>query len=210
VGRVVHASSSEVYGTALMVPIDEGHQLQGQSPYSASKIGADKLVESFYCAYELPAVTVRPFNTYGPRQSGRAVIPTIIVQALSREVVRLGNLETRRDFTFVDDTVRGFMQAGEAEGVEGRVINLGMGEEVAVGELARMIIELVGRKVRVEVDEQRLRPERSEVRRLVSDNRLARELIGWQPKVGLEEGLKRTIEWVEKHIELYEPDRYAF
>jgi NAD dependent epimerase/dehydratase len=207
---VVQASSSEVYGTAISVPIDEGHRLQGQSPYSASKIGADKLAESFTCVYGLGVVTVRPFNTYGPRQSARAVIPAIISQALTREVVKLGNLETRRDFTYVDDTVRGFLQAGEAEGVEGQVINLGTGEEVSIGELARLIIEMVGRPVRVEVDEQRLRPERSEVMRLVSDNRLARELIGWQPEVKLEEGLARTIKWVEKHIKLFEPDRYAF
>jgi NAD dependent epimerase/dehydratase len=210
VRRVVQASSSEVYGTAVSVPIDEGHRLQGQSPYSASKIGADKLAESFTCAYGLGVMTVRPFNTYGPRQSARAVIPAIISQALTREVVKLGNLETRRDFTYVDDTVRGFVQAGEAEGVEGRVINLGTGEEVSIGELARLIIEMMGRSVRVEVDEQRLRPERSEVMRLVSDNSLARELIGWQPEVKLEEGLARTIKWVEKHIELFEPDRYAF
>jgi NAD dependent epimerase/dehydratase len=210
VRRVVQASSSEVYGTAVSVPIDEGHRLQGQSPYSASKIGADKLAESFTCAYGLGVMTVRPFNTYGPRQSARAVIPAIISQALTREVVKLGNLETRRDFTYVDDTVRGFVQAGEAEGVEGRVINLGTGEEVSIGELARLIIEMMGRSVRVEVDEQRLRPERSEVMRLVSDNCLARELIGWQPEVKLEEGLARTIKWVEKHIELFEPDRYAF
>jgi NAD dependent epimerase/dehydratase len=210
VRRVVQASSSEVYGTAVSVPIDEGHRLQGQSPYSASKIGADKLADSFTCAYGLGVVTVRPFNTYGPRQSARAVIPAIISQALTRDVVKLGNLETRRDFTYVDDTVRGFVQAGEAEGVEGQVINLGTGEEVSIGELARLIIEMVRKPVRVEVDEQRLRPERSEVMRLVSDNSLARELFGWQPEVKLEEGLARTIKWVEKHIKLFEPDRYAF
>jgi NAD dependent epimerase/dehydratase len=210
VGRMVHASSSEVYGTATSVPMDEGHRLQGQSPYSASKIGADKLVESFYYAYKLPVVTVRPFNTYGPRQSARAVIPTIISQALTMEVVKLGNLDTHRDFTYVDDTVRGFALAGEMEGVKGEVVNLGTGEEVSIGELSRKIITMMGRKVGVEVDEQRLRPEGSEVMRLVSDNSLARELIGWQPEVSLDEGLRRTIEWVEKHLDLFEPDKYAF
>jgi len=168
----------------------------------------------FYNLYGLPIVNARFFNSYGPGEvpgKYRNVIPNFFYWALNKEPLPItGTGDETRDFTYVDDTVRGFMKAGEADGVEGRVINLGMGEEVSVGELARMIIELVGRKVRVEVDEQRLRPERSEVRRLVSDNRLARELIGWQPEVGLEDGLRRTIEWVEKHIELYEPDRYAF
>jgi NAD dependent epimerase/dehydratase len=208
VGRIVHTSTSEVYGTALRVPIDEGHPLQGQSPYSASKIGADKIAESFYRAFDLPVVTVRPFNTYGPRQSARAVIPTIISQALSQEVIRLGNLEARRDLTYVADTVAGFLKAGEAQGVEGETFNLGSGQEVSIGELAGEILAQVGRPVRIEVDPARLRPEKSEVQRLLSDNQRARERLGWQPQVSLEEGLRRTIAWMREHLALYEPGRY--
>lgn len=210
VERVVHTSTSEVYGTARVVPIDESHPLQGQSPYSASKIGADKLAESFWDAYSLPVVTVRPFNTYGPRQSARAVIPTIVSQALLREVVHLGNLEARRDFTYVDDTVEGFMMAAITEGIEGVVVNLGTGEDISVREVAETIIALTGRKVRIEVEEERMRPERSEVMRLVSDNRLAREKIGWRPEVSLEDGLRKTIDWIEGHLEHFNPDRYIF
>jgi nucleoside-diphosphate-sugar epimerase len=210
VERVVHTSTSEVYGTARVVPIDESHPLQGQSPYSASKIGADKLAESFWDSYSLPVVTVRPFNTYGPRQSARAVIPTIVSQALLREVVHLGNLEARRDFTYVDDTVEGFMMAAITEGIEGVVVNLGTGEDISVREVAETIIALTGRKVRIEIEEERMRPERSEVMRLVSDNRLAREKIGWRPEVSLEDGLRKTIDWIEGHLEHFNPDRYIF
>ncbi len=210
VDRLIHTSSSEVYGTAISIPINESHPLQGQSPYSASKIGADKLVESFYCSYGSPVTTIRPFNTYGPRQSARAVIPTIISQALTRDVVRLGNLKTRRDFTYVDDTVRGLILAAQTEGINGLTINLGTGTDIAVGELADIIIEMIGRPVRVEQDEQRLRPDNSEVLRLISDNRLAREKLNWQPEISLREGLHRTIEWIGHHIALFEPDRYVF
>lgn len=209
VERIVHTSTSEVYGTALRVPIDETHPLQGQSPYSASKIGADKLAESFFCAYNLPVVTLRPFNTYGPRQSARAVIPTMIMQALTRDVIRLGNLDTTRDFTYVADTVDGFLRAAQAPGVEGRTVNLGTGQEIRVGDLAEKIITLVGRPVRVEVDPARLRPSKSEVLRLLSDNRLAHELLDWQPRHSFEEGLQNTIRWVETHLALYSPDRYV-
>ena len=208
VERIVHTSTSEVYGTALRVPIDEGHPLQGQSPYSASKIGADKIAESFYRSFDLPVVTLRPFNTYGPRQSARAVIPTIISQALTQEVIRLGNLEARRDLTYVADTVAGFLKAGEAPGVEGATFNLGTGREVSIGELAGEILRQVGRPVRIEVDPARLRPEKSEVQRLLSDNSLAGERLGWQPQVGLQEGLRRTIAWVRDHLDFYEPGRY--
>jgi len=207
---LVHTSTSEVYGTARQVPIDEEHPLQGQSPYSASKIGADKLAESFYCTYDLPVVTVRPFNTYGPRQSARAVIPTIITQALTQSTVRLGSLETTRDFTYVDDTVAGFIAAAECAGVEGAVFNLGTGEEIRIGDLAKKVIQKVGRAVTIEEDPQRLRPEKSEVLRLISDNSLAREKLGWQPEVSLEQGLDRTIEWISKNIERYQPDVYQF
>jgi dTDP-glucose 4,6-dehydratase len=210
VERLVHTSTSEVYGTARQVPIDEGHPLRGQSPYSASKIGADKLAESFYCTYNLPVVTVRPFNTFGPRQSARAVIPTIITQALTRSTIRLGSLETTRDFTYVDDTVAGFIAAAECAGVEGGVFNLGTGEEIRIGDLAKKVIQKVGRAVTIEEDPQRLRPEKSEVLRLISDNSLAREKLGWQPEVSLEQGLDRTIEWISKNIERYQPDVYQF
>lgn len=206
--RLVHTSSSEVYGTALRVPIDESHPLQGQSPYSASKIGADKLAESFYCAYNLPVVTLRPFNTYGPRQSARAVIPTMIMQVLTRDVLKLGNLQASRDFTYVADTVAGFLKVAETPGLEGQTINLGTGQEIHIGELAEKIIALSGRRVTIEADAARLRPEKSEVQRLLSDNRKALAVMGWAPRVSLDEGLSRTMEWVSDHLELYSPDRY--
>jgi dTDP-glucose 4,6-dehydratase len=206
--RLVHTSTSEVYGTAQYVPIDEGHALQGQSPYSASKIGADKLVESYYRSFDVQAVTVRPFNTYGPGQSARAVIPTIITQALTQDEIHLGNLESKRDFTYVSDTVEGFIKAAQTPGVEGETFNLGCGAEITIGELARMIVELVGRPVEVVVDEERLRPEKSEVMRLLSDNTRAREVLGWEPKVGFREGLARTIEWVREHLEMYRVGEY--
>jgi dTDP-glucose 4,6-dehydratase len=206
--RIVHTSTSEVYGTALRAPIDEDHPLQGQSPYSASKIGADKLVESFYRSFDLPAVTLRPFNTYGPRQSARAVIPTIITQALTQPVLRLGNLEARRDLTYVTDTVDGFLKAGQTPGVEGETINLGSGKEIRIGELAEEILALVGRPVEIEVDEQRLRPEKSEVQRLIADNRLARKHLGWEPRIPLDEGLQRTITWIAENLDRYRPALY--
>ena len=208
VRRVVHTSTSEVYGTAQFVPITEEHPLQGQSPYSASKIGADKLAESFYLSFGLPVVMVRPFNTYGPRQSARAVIPTIITQALTRSIVRLGDLRPTRDLNFVSDTVAGFLAAAERDQAIGRVINLANNDEISIGELAEKIITLIGRPVTIEVDESRLRPESSEVFRLHGDNRLARELLGWTPQVDLDEGLRRTIEWIARHLDRYDPSRY--
>ncbi len=207
----MHTSTSEVYGTARRAPIDEEHPLQGQSPYSASKIGADKLAESFYCAYNLPVVTVRPFNTFGPRQSARAVIPTIITQALSGTTIHLGNVDTTRDFTYVDDTVRGFLLAGSTVGVEGGVFNLGTGTEIRIGDIAERIALKVGHKVEIMVEPQRLRPEKSEVFRLISDNRQARIKLGWEPQqVGLDEGLDKTISWMRLHIDLYRPGKYEF
>lgn len=212
VKRLIHTSTSEVYGTARRVPIDEAHPLQGQSPYSASKIGADKLAESFYCSYDLPVVTVRPFNTFGPRQTGRAVIPTIISQALGECTIHLGNLSTKRDFTYVSDTVRGFMLATEAQGVEGQVFNLGTGQEISIGEIAQKIIRMVGKPVplAIVVDPERLRPEPSEVMRLLSDNSLARERLGWGPEVSLDDGLEQTIAWIRAHPELYRVGMYEF
>jgi dTDP-glucose 4,6-dehydratase len=209
ISRLVHTSTSEVYGTARRAPIDEEHPLQGQSPYSASKIGADKLAESFYCAYNLPVVTVRPFNTYGPRQSTRAVIPTIITQALTGNVIHLGNLDTMRDFTFVSDTVRGFLLAGSTVGAEGGVFNLGTGQEIRIGDIAERIALKVGHKVEIMVEPERLRPEKSEVMRLISDNRLAREKLGWEPLINLDEGLDKTIAWMRQHMDLYRPGQYV-
>lgn len=208
VERLVHTSTSEVYGTALKVPIDETHPLQGQSPYSASKIGADKLVESFYRSFDLPVVTLRPFNTYGPRQSARAVIPTIIAQALSGDVIHLGNLEARRDLTYVTDTVDGFLRVALAPAVEGETFNLGFGQEVSIAELAETVFAILGRSARIEVDGERLRPEKSEVQRLLSNNQLARQRLGWQPLVGLRQGLELTIDWIRRHLHDYRPDRY--
>jgi NAD dependent epimerase/dehydratase len=210
VSRLIHTSSSEVYGSALRVPIDESHPLQGQSPYSASKIGADKLAESFYCAYGLPVVTVRPFNTFGPRQSARAVIPAIITQALALDVIHLGNLDTTRDFTFISDTVNGFLHAAEADGVEGQVFNLGTGQDIRIGELAQKIIDMIGRPVSILQDAQRLRPGKSEVLRLLSDNSLARTLLGWKPEITLDDGLRNTIVWVSSHLDQYQVGKYQF
>jgi NAD dependent epimerase/dehydratase len=209
VERVVHTSTSEVYGTARYVPIDEAHPLQGQSPYSASKIGADKMAEAFACSFEVPVVTVRPFNTFGPRQSARAVIPTIITQCLTGATIRLGSLTPTRDLNFVTDTVDGFVKAASAPNAVGQTINLGSGREISVGDLAKLIGELAGRPVTVECDPQRLRPAGSEVERLLANNARARELLGWSPTVGLEEGLRRTIAWVREHIERYRPGVYV-
>ncbi len=211
VRRLVHTSTSEVYGTARQALIDESHPLQGQSPYSASKIGADKLAESFFCAYDLPVVTVRPFNTFGPRQSARAVIPAIITQALAEgSTIQLGNLATTRDFTYVSDTVRGFILAAEAQQVEGQVFNLGTGAETSIGDLARKIIQMVGRPVEIVLDPERLRPEPSEVLRLLSDNSLAGQRLGWRPEVTLDEGLDQTIAWIRDHLDLYRVGTYEF
>ena len=210
VERLIHTSTSEVYGTALHVPIDESHPLQGQSPYSASKIGADKLAESFYSAFGLPVFTVRPFNTYGPRQSARAVIPTIITQALAQQTINLGNLETTRDFTYVDDTVDGFIKAAEAKDVDGKTFNLGTGKEIKIGTLAENIIEITGSSANIEIDPIRLRPEESEVFRLLADNSKALQILGWEPKTTIEQGLKKTVEWIKNHLDLYQVGKYEY
>ena len=209
VGKIVHTSTSEVYGTARSVPISEEHPLQGQSPYSASKIGADKIAESFHLSFDLPVVTVRPFNTYGPRQSARAVIPTIVTQALSQPEIRLGNLEPTRDLNFVTDTVEGFIKAAESNDAVGEVINLGTGCEISIGALAQTILQTMGKKIPVVSESQRVRPENSEVDRLCADNRKARELLGWQPQFSLEEGLAKTIEWLRENHEQYRSDVYV-
>jgi NAD dependent epimerase/dehydratase len=208
VARIVHTSSSEVYGSALRVPIDETHPLQGQSPYSASKIGADKLAESFYCSFNSPIVTIRPFNTYGPRQSARAVIPSIIIQAVTQNTVHLGNLEAIRDFTYISDTVDGFLCGGQTQTIEGKTINLGVGSEIRIMELANEIVSILGKPIEIVVDSERLRPVKSEVTRLLSDNRLAKELLGWTPQVSLRDGLTKTIEWKSKHRQYYQSLEY--
>lgn len=207
--KLVHTSTSEVYGTALRVPIDEDHPLQGQSPYSASKIGADKLVESYFRSFGLPTMTVRPFNTYGPGQSTRAVIPTIITQALAGGVVRLGNLDAIRDFTYLDDTVEGFLLTAQADTWNGETYNLGSGEEISIGAIAALIFRLMGKQAEIQLEKSRLRPEKSEVLRLISDNRKAKLELGWQPTVGMEEGLQRTIRWIGEHLDLYQPEEYG-
>jgi NAD dependent epimerase/dehydratase len=209
VQRFVHTSTSEVYGTAKQIPMREDHLLQGQSPYSASKIGADKMVEAFHRSFGLPSVTIRPFNTYGPRQSSRAIVPTIITQALAQSVVRLGSLEPTRDFNYVEDTVEGFVRAGESPDVIGGVFNLGSGKEISISDLARLIVNLLGKELPILRDECRMRPENSEVGRLCADYRRARELLGWQPRWTLDRGLAECIEWTREHLELYRPKAYA-
>lgn len=208
VSRIVHTSTSEVYGSARYVPIDENHPLQGQSPYSASKIGADKLAESFYASYELPVVTVRPFNCYGPRQSARAVIPTLITQAMASKEIRLGNIETLRDFTYVTDTVEGFIRASQKQTALGKVINVGSGKEISIGELAHVIKKTLGSTANIVVDESRIRPSRSEVNRLLADNHLAREVLEWEPRVPLEDGIERTMEWIAVHLDRFHIGKY--
>lgn len=194
--RVVQISTSEVYGTARYVPIDESHPIQPQSPYAASKASADHLALSFYAAYGTPVVVIRPFNTFGPRQSLRAIIPTIAGQLLRERPVRLGALTPTRDFTFVQDTVDGLVRALGVSGIEGRTIQLGSGSEISVGDLAVRIAEIVGVPLKIEFDRQRVRPAASEVERLVSDPSLAKSMLGWRAEVGLSEGLHRTIQWL--------------
>jgi NAD dependent epimerase/dehydratase len=207
--RIVHTSTSEVYGTAVRTPIDEDHPLQGQSPYSASKIGADKIAEAYFRAFDTPVVTVRPFNTYGPRQSARAFIPTIISQALARDAVHLGSLTPQRDMTYVADTVAGFVRAAVAPGISGETINLGTGKAFSIGEFATRILGLMGCDKPIVHDAARDRPANSEVMKLVSDNRAAMRLMQWQPTTSLDDGLRRSIEFVSAHPELYSPDRYT-
>jgi NAD dependent epimerase/dehydratase len=209
VARILHTSTSEVYGTARYVPIDESHPLQGQSPYSASKIGADKMAESFYLSFGVPVVTVRPFNTFGPRQSVRAVIPTIMTQCLAGEVVRLGNVRPTRDLNFVSNTVDGYIAAGNSDKGLGEAVNFGSGREIAIGDLAQLIGRILGRKVRIEEEADRFRPEKSEVDRLLADNTKARELFGWTPNVSLEDGLAHTAEWMESHRDRYRTGVYV-
>jgi NAD dependent epimerase/dehydratase len=203
VSRVILTSTSEVYGTAQYVPIDERHPLQAQSPYAASKIAADKLAESFHLSFGLPVVTVRPFNTFGPRQSDRAVIPSIIAQCVAGETVRLGNVHPTRDFNFVANTVEGFCLAATATDAIGRVLNLGSGREISICELARLIGRLLHREVKIESESLRVRPEKSEVGRLIASSSEAATVLGWKPATSLEEGLRLTIDWMHANTHRY-------
>ena len=215
VAKVVHTSTSEVYGTAQFVPITEEHPLQGQSPYSASKIGADQIAMSFYMSFNTPVAIIRPFNTYGPRQSARAILPTIITQiAAGHRRLKLGALHPTRDFSYIKDTVRGFIAVAEAESTVGKVINVGSNYEVSIGDSVRIIAELMGTTVEIETEATRLRPERSEIKRLCADNTKARELAGWVPEYGglegFRRGLRETIAWYRDPQNLlhYKPNIY--
>lgn len=209
VKKIVHTSTSETYGTAIYAPIDEKHPLQGQSPYSASKIGADMMAESFYRSFDMPVAIIRPFNTYGPRQSARAVIPTIISQILSgSKKIKLGSLSPVRDLTFVSDTVRGFIKVAESDKSAGNVINIGSGKGVTIGELAEKIFELTGSELEIESDGTRVRPQKSEVMKLICDNKKASDLLGWKPEYTLEKGLLETIEFIKNNLGSYKPDQY--
>jgi NAD dependent epimerase/dehydratase len=209
VRRVVHTSTSEVYGSAQYVPINENHPLQPQSPYSASKIAADSIATSYFLSFDFPVTIVRPFNTYGPRQSLRAVIPSIALQALRDDRIYLGRLDTTRDFNFVSDTVEAFLRIAESDRAVGRVLNVGSGREVSVGEVVSMIGRIVGREITVVEEKDRLRPAASEVLRLQADASAARELTGWAPAVPLETGLVRTVDWLrDQHSDL-EAERYV-
>ena len=191
------------------LPIDEAHPLQGQSPYSASKIGADKIAEAFHLSFGVPVVTVRPFNTFGPRQSARAVIPTIITQVLEGKTVRLGSLHPTRDLNYVSNTVDGFLRAAVEPAAAGRTINLGSGREISIGDLAALIGQLMNYPIKIESEEQRVRPGKSEVERLLASHELAASLLHWQPAVSLEEGLRQTIEWVKANRHKYRPNTYT-
>jgi dTDP-glucose 4,6-dehydratase len=207
--RIVLTSTSEVYGSALRIPIDEEHPLQAQSPYSATKIAGDALGLSFHRSFAMPVTIVRPFNAYGPRQSARAVIPTIISQALAGATLKLGTLETTRDFTFVEDTARGFAAVAASEDAVGQVVNLGSGTEVSIGDVVAKVAAIVGREFEVATDDQRLRPQKSEVSRLHSDSTKALKLAGWRAEVPLDEGLRRTTEWIRAHLHEYRTKEYA-
>lgn len=211
VKKLIVTSTSEVYGTAITVPISESHPKQPQSPYSATKIGADALAMSFYNAFELPVVVARPFNTYGPRQSARAIIPTIISQiAAGERTIKVGDLRPTRDFNFVEDTCRGFMALAETSGLEGKEINIATGKEISMGNVLNLIAELMGVEVNYEVDSRRLRPAGSEVMRLLGDNTLITTLTDWQPQVDIREGLKLTIDWFSNpdNLKYYKPGIY--
>jgi len=208
VEKVVHTSTSEVYGSARYIPIDEEHPLQAQSPYSASKIAADQMAISFYRAFGLPVTIIRPFNTYGPRQSTRAIIPTIITQILRVGHVRLGSLYPSRDFTFVTDTVDGFIKIAEHPKTIGEIINIGSSKMISIKELTEIIFKLIDKKISITIEDRRKRPPKSEVERLMASTEKAKKIINWYPRVSLRDGLKKTIAWIQKNIHLYQIDCY--
>ena len=208
--RLLVTSTSEVYGTAQYVPIDEKHPFQGQSPYSATKIGADRLAESFYRSFDLPVTIVRPFNTYGPRQSGRAVIPTIITQLLAGQTeIKLGSLTPTRDFNYVKDTAAGFMALADCPAAVGQEVNIATGQEHSIGDLANELIRQINPEAKIVCDEQRLRPEKSEVNRLLGCADKLRAMTGWAPKYTFEQGLAETIEFLRTHMDSYKPGVYS-
>lgn len=208
--RLIHTSTSEVYGTAQYAPIDEAHPLQPQSPYSASKIAADMLVMSYWNSFETEVAICRPFNTFGPRQSARAIIPSVLQQLHSgAKEIRLGSVTPTRDFTFVTDTARGFMAIGASKETNGQVLNLGTGNEITIGALVQKLIEVSGSDAQIVTEEERIRPERSEVHRLVSDNSLVRKFTGWAPEVSLSEGLQLTSAWILQNVSTGNPTAYA-
>ena len=209
IDRVLVTSTSEVYGTAQYVPIDEKHPYQGQSPYSATKIGADRLAESFYRSFDMPITIVRPFNTYGPRQSARAVIPTIIMQLLSgKEKIELGSLAPSRDFTYVKDTVKAFLEISKSEATIGEEINIASQREITIGELAQELIKQINKDASILCSEERLRPEKSEVNRLLGSNEKIKRLTGWEPNYTFEDGLSETIKFIKANLEKYKTDIY--
>ena len=211
VEKIIHTSTSEVYGTAQFVPITETHPINPQSPYAATKAGADLLALTFYRSFKLPVSVIRPFNSYGPRQSARAVIPTIITQIKSaKKKIKIGSIHPTRDLTYVKDTVDGFIKIAEADNSIGKIINIGSHFEISVGDLTNLIAKLMSTEIEIETDERRQRPQKSEVERLWADNKKARELLGWSPKFTLEEGLKKTIDWFSnpENLRFYKPDIY--
>jgi dTDP-glucose 4,6-dehydratase len=209
ISKIIHTSTSEVYGTARFVPITEDHPLQGQSPYSASKIGADQMAESFFRSFGLPVATIRPFNTFGPRQSARAIIPTVITQILSgKKKIMLGSTNPVRDFTFVEDTVNGFIKIAESDQSVGQVINIGSGTGISIKDLVKTINSIIGSKVMISFDKNRVRPEKSEVMKLICSNRKAKRLAGWKPEHDLTAGLLQTIEYLRDNLDLYKTELY--
>jgi NAD dependent epimerase/dehydratase len=208
VHKIVHTSTSEVYGTAKYTPIDEDHPLQGQSPYAASKIGADKIAESFHLSFGLPVATIRPFNTFGPRQSARAVIPTIICQALTQDEIKLGLLTPVRDLTYIQNTVEGFLKIAESSESVGRVINIGSGQGISIGALAQKIIKILSIEKQIVTSKERLRPKESEVMNLICNNTRARKLLGWKPRILLDDGIQETIEDCRNNLQRYKSQIY--
>lgn len=208
VKKITHTSSSEVYGTAQYVPMDENHPVNPQSPYAASKSAADLLALSFHRSYDLPVGVIRPFNVYGPRQSARAIIPSIITQALLKRRVNLGSIFPTRDLTFVTDSASGFIAFAECDKTVGEVVNLGSNEEVSISKLIELVSTCLNKKIKVIKEKKRVRPEKSEVERLFSDSRKAKALFGWNPKVDMEEGIRKTISWIEKNMDVYKEEIY--